>query len=70
MSEANVDPLREVAEKASGVWFAWFQVFQQMLIFLQTVNSTINLTMGDPALELRQNLLRDGDHSALLGTIL
>jgi hypothetical protein len=27
----------------------------------------MNLTMSNPALELRQNLLRYGDHSALLG---
>jgi hypothetical protein len=40
-----------------------------VLVFLQAEDSAINLTMGDPAFELRQNFIRDGGHTFLLGTV-
>src|SRR6185312_6750447 len=69
MAEADINPLCEVAQKACGVSLFWVQVLQQVLVFLQAEDSAINLTMGDPAFELRQNFIRDGGHTFLLGTV-
>src|SRR5580765_8590750 len=67
LTVADIHPLRVIAHQACCVFLGRIQALQQVFVVAQTQHSTINLTVSDPAPQLRQNVIRDVDHRILLG---